>query len=360
MMGSDIEVADHAGYAPTYYPGTANLAEAQAIQVGVGQDVTTIDIMLALVRTARISGIALDSQGRPATNAGIMAVLQTPGIMNAGLSTGGYGRTQPDGTFTIANLPAGDYMLTINLSNAQNGQQQESGRARVSLAGSDASGVVLQGSLGGTVSGQVIFDGASPPPQAKINVTVLSVVDSMPIGPGGAPAPVREDGTFTVTSLFGDRLLRVSGQPVTWMLKAVNLNGRDITDTPLSFEGNEKIAGVQIVLTDRVTHVTATVNDERGQPAEIAYVLVFPDDPARWTAGAGSRFQRGGTTRDGTPLKLDAVPPGDYVAIALTSSQGIDPMDPDFLERMRKVGVKFSLREGETRDLTLKLIEPAR
>jgi hypothetical protein len=360
MMGSDIEVADHAGYAPTYYPGTANVAEAQAIQVGVGQDVTNIDIMLALVRTARISGIALDSQGRPATNAGISVMLQAPGIMGTGLSSG-YARILADGTFTIANLPAGDYLLTINLPNAQNRQQQEFGRARVSVAGSDVSGVVLQASLGGTVSGQVVFDGTSPPPQAKISVTaaVQFSLDSMPIGPGGAPAPVREDGTFTMTDLFGDRVMRVSGQPATWMLKAVYLNGRDITDTPLSFEGNEKIAGVQIVLTDRVTHVTATVNDERDQPAEIAYVLVFPDDPARW-GGAGSRFRSGGTARDGTPLKLNALPPGDYVAIALKSPQGVDVQDPDFLDRMRKVGVKFSLREGETRDLTLKLIEPAR
>jgi len=362
MMGSDVEVAEHAGYAPTYYPGTANLAEAQAIQVGVGQDVTNIDIMLALVRTARISGIALDSQGRPATNAGISVLLQAPGIRGGGLSSG-FAGIQAGGTFTIASLPAGDYLLTINLSNAQNRQQQEFGRARVSVAGSDVSGVVLQASLGGTVSGQVVFDGTSPPPQVKMSVTaavVQSSLDSMLIGPSAAPAQVREDGTFTMTGLFGDRVLRVSGQPATWMLKAVYLNGRDITDTPLSFEGNEKIAGVQIVLTDRVTHVTVTVNDERGQPAEIAYVLVFPDDPARWTAGAGSSFQRGGIARDGTPLKLDAVPPGDYVAIALKSSQGIDPMDPDFLERMRKVGVKFSLREGETRDLTLNLIEPAR
>jgi hypothetical protein len=123
MMGSDIEVADHAGYAPTYYPGTANLAEAQAIQVGVGQDVTTIDIMLALVRTARISGVALDSQGRPATNAGISVLLQVPGILGPGPSSA-YARIQADGMFTIANLPAGDYLLTINLPNAQNRQRK--------------------------------------------------------------------------------------------------------------------------------------------------------------------------------------------------------------------------------------------
>jgi hypothetical protein len=143
------------------------------------------------------------------------------------------------------------------------------------------------------------------------------------------------------------------------MLKAVYLNGRDITDTSLPFEGRENITGVQVVLTDRITHVTGTVNDERGQPAEVAYVLVFSDDPSKWNTGAGPRFQRGAVLRAGsTPLKIDGLPPGDYVAIALRSSQGIDVQDPEFLERMRKVGVSFSLHDAETRDLKLKLIDP--
>ena len=364
QMGSDVEVADHAGYAPTYYPGTANVGEAQAIALAAGQDATSIDIMLALVRTARISGIALNWQGRPAMG-GITAMLVQPGILDGFFAASG--RILPDGSFTIPNLPPGDYQLTMMLS-ANSGSAQatdraprtEYGRARVSVAGSDVTGVVIQSSLGGTVSGQVIFDGTSPPPQLKMIVTAgLQAVgfDSSMSLPGGAPATVREDGTFTMTGLFGDRVLHVSGQPATWTLKAVYLNGKDIIDTPLSFDGNERITGVQMVLTDRVTHVTATVNDESGQPAEIAYVLVFVDDPARWNA-AGSRFRNGGTARDGKPFNLDRLPPGDYVAIALKSLQGIDTQDPDFLERMRKVGVKFSLREGETRDVTLKLVDP--
>lgn len=355
-MGGEIEVADRTGYAPTYYPGTPDVSQAQAIQVSTGQDVTNIDIMLSLVRTARISGIALDSQGRPAANAGISAVIQQSGTLGGGM-TSSYGRVQSDATFTIMNLSPGDYVLTMTLPN-QNRQQMEFGRARVTVAGSDISGVMIQSSLGGTVSGQVSFEGTSAPPQAKLSVTTTqgSVFDVVP-APSAAPAQVREDGSFTLTGLFGERLIRISGQPGGWMLKAVYVNGRDVIDTPLSFEGREQIAGAQLVLTDRITHITGTVNDDRGQPAEIAYVLVFADDPTRWSMG--SRFQRSTTAREGAPLKIDGLPPGDYIGVALKSTQGIDPYDPEFLERMRKVGAKFSLREGETRDLTLKLIDLA-
>jgi hypothetical protein len=144
------------------------------------------------------------------------------------------------------------------------------------------------------------------------------------------------------------------------MLKAVYLNGRDITDTPVAFEGRENMSGLHIVLTDRVTHLTATVDDQRGQPAEAAYVIVFPEDEARWSTTAGSRFQRTGIARDVTPLKIDALPPATYVAVALPSAQNVDPWDPDFLERMRKAGVRFTLGEGESKTVALKLIDDRR
>ena len=59
--------------------------------------------------------------------------------------------------------------------------------------------------------------------------------------------------------------------------------------------------------------------------------------------------------RGGNPWKLDALPPADYVAIALRSTQGLDTQDPDFLEQVRKVGARFSIREGETKEVPLRV-----
>jgi hypothetical protein len=42
---------------------------------------------------------------------------------------------------------------------------------------------------------------------------------------------------FSLTGLFGAQLLRVSGQAAGWTLKAVYVNGRDVTDTPFTIDG---------------------------------------------------------------------------------------------------------------------------
>ena len=360
-MGTDVEVGDHAGYAPTYYPGTADGAAAQAVQIAAGQDVPNIDIMLGVVRTATISGIALDSQGRPASSSNVVAVMS----QSSGLASSGYGRVQPDGTFTIRNLPPGDYVVTLTVPN-QATQRAEFARAHVPIAGGDVSGISLQASPGATVSGRVIFEGTSSAQTSRFTVTAMSAPsrDSYP-GPYASPAQVREDSTFTLVGLFGEHVFRLGGTPGSgalgnWALKAVYLNGRDITDTAMAFDGRETLGGLQIVITDRITHLTVTVNDESGQPADTAFVMVFPDDPARWNATAGSRFQRLGSARSTTPYKTDALPPDDYVAVALPSLPNVDPWDSEFLERMSKSGVRFTLHEGETKALTLKMVEAPR
>jgi len=360
---SDAESDDRTGYAPTYYPGTMTAAEAQPVQVTAGQDVTGIEIMLGTTRVARISGLALDSRGRPATNSSVSVMPHESGVSFYG-GSGLYGRVLPDGTFVVNNVPPGDYLLELRLSTpmspgAPGPGRTEYGQARVTVAGSDVTGLMIQAAPGATVSGQVVFDGTSAPKPAKMTVMAMSPPSFAPVptGPTGPPAQVAADGTFTLTGVFGDRMFRLAGQPAGWMVKGVYLNGRDVIDTPVTLEGREQITGVQIVLTDRITHITGSVDDERGQPADTAYVLVLPDDPAK--VAIASRFQRSAVVRPGTSLKIDGLPPGDYVALAFRSAlQGFDPYDPELLDYARKAGTKFALREAETRDLRLRLVEP--
>jgi hypothetical protein len=359
---SDAETDDRTGYAPTYYPGTTRAADAQSVQLAAGQDATGVEIMLGTTRVARISGVALDSGGRPAASSGVSATLVEPGVGYGG--PGSYGRVLPDGTFVVNNVPPGDYLLELRLSTAMSPGapgpgRTEYGQARVTVAGTDVTGLMIQAAPGATVSGQVVFDGTSAPKPAKMTVMATSPPSfgPVPTGPTGPPAQVAADGTFTLTGVFGDRMFRLGGQPAGWMVKAVYVNGRDVTDTPVTLEGREQITGVQIVLTDRVTHITGSVSDERGQPADTAYVLVLPDDPAR--IAIASRFQRTALVRPGTSLKIDGLPPGDYVALVFKSApQGFDLYDPELLDYARKAGTKFALREAETRDLTLRLVEP--
>src|SRR5437588_6264355 len=56
---------DRSVYAPIYYPGTADPNLAQRLTVAVGQTVGDLSLMLLPVRTVRISGTAVDWEGRP-------------------------------------------------------------------------------------------------------------------------------------------------------------------------------------------------------------------------------------------------------------------------------------------------------
>src|SRR5262245_7418515 len=58
-------LGDTSGYAITYYPGTANLADAQKLSIGVGGSISDVTVMLVATRTARVSGTVFDGQGRP-------------------------------------------------------------------------------------------------------------------------------------------------------------------------------------------------------------------------------------------------------------------------------------------------------
>jgi len=362
--GQGLERADRTGFAATYYPGTTSVTDAQGLEVAAGQEIAGVDIMLAVARLARVSGIVVSGTGRRLTNTGVSAMLysQASGMM----SGGGGASLQQDGSFTINNLSPGDYLLFVRApipqaSGAPSGESQnEVGQTRVTVAGSDITGVVITTSLGSTLSGQVIYEGQTPRKNTdRVSVQTLAA-DPFDMGTGlmgGQSAQVQPDGAFVLRGLFGERLIRPYA-PQGWMVKGVYLNGRDVTDAPVSFDGREQVSGMQVVLTDRLTHVSGTVTDDGGQPAEAAYVIFVPADPGKPTYA--SRYLRTTIARDGNPYKVDTLPPADYVAIALASTQGIDTQDPDFVERVRKAGVRVTLREGETKDVPLKVSAPPR
>jgi len=355
-------VSDRTTYAPTYYPGTASLTEAGSVQVTAGQETAGVDIPLALVSTVRISGIALDTRGRPAV--GSVVFVSRPGsAVGAPFATG----VEGDGSFQIRGVPAGDYLVEMAVSPDRTAvdagalfSPRHYGRVRVSVADHDIEGLTIQTSAGATVSGQVVFEGAPIPQASKSKLAVMPAripLSSDSGGPlGAAPeqsARVAADGSFLLTNLYGERVMRIDGLPSGWTLKAVYQNGRETTDTPFAFEGTEQVTGVQIVVTDRVTHLTVTVTDDGDRPGVTGKVLVFPEDLSK--AGPATRFQRTTDIEDGKTATIDALPPAAYVAVAL-GSLPTDIYDPNMLDGARKVGLRFSLKEGETKQIALKLV----
>jgi hypothetical protein len=335
-------------YAPTYFPGTGNVADAQRLSLTLGTEQSGINFILQPVRAVRVSGTVVDSNGAPT-----QAVLNlTPaGLNDEGLQMGNPARVLPDGTFTILNVVPGDYVLNVTGRPGGNATPEVASMS-VTVGNDDLAGVSIATSKGGTVRGTVIADN-----NAKVVTTNIQVsVQPMRPTPGGflPRAQVGSAGTFELSGLIGSHVLRVDRLPEGWIVKSIRANGRDITDSALEFRGSETVA-VQVVLTNRISEVSGTVKAS-GQPVTTASVVLFPDDPTQWVFP--SRRVRMVRVDQTGVFRARSLPPGErYLALAVDYLEQGEFQDPLFLERMKGRATTFSLTEGENKNLDLTLIE---
>jgi hypothetical protein len=157
---------------------------------------------------------------------------------------------------------------------------------------------------------------------------------------------------FRLTGLGGPVLIRAVGLPSEWMVKSVSIGGRDCTDAPYDVRGNETV-NARVVITNRVAELTGTVTDERGPAAADYAVVVFPADRRRWI-GAGRSMQAARLDQQGR-FSIRGLPAGDYVAAVSIGLDEGEWTNPDFLDQLAARATPFTLDDGATKTLDLKL-----
>ena len=336
-------------YAPTYFPGTGNIADAQRITLTLGTEQSGINFVLQPVRAVRVSGTVVDSNGAPT-----QALLNlTPAGFgdDAGLQLGNPARVLPDGSFTILNVVPGEYVLTVN-GRPNGNATPEVASMPVTVGNDDLAGVSIATSKGGTIRGTIVADN-----NAKVATTNIQVsVQALRPAPGNFQprTQVSSAGTFELNGLIGAQVLRVDRLPDGWTVKSIRANGRDITDTALEFRGAEA-ATVQVVLTNRISEVSGAVK-ANGQPVTSASVVLFPEDAAQWVFP--SRRVRMVRVDQTGVFRAQSLPPGErYLAVAVDYLEQGEFQDPLFLERMRGRATAFSLTDGENKNVDLTLVE---
>jgi hypothetical protein len=346
-MGMIGDSDDRSGYAPTYFPGTANMAEAQRLTIGIGQTVSDINMALMPARTARITGTAVDSQGR----AMMGMVMAVPLGDSAMTMFGPPGQVKPDGAFAIGGLAPGSYKLqTMGPGDG------ESASVEVSISGDDISGIRLVGSKPSIASGRIIVDAAAATALKPALLRLMAqpaVFDNMMFGPPAPPAQVNDDLTFELKSRPGKMRIGFAGPAVGWTIRTVRYRGVDVTDAGIDFRPNEDIADVEVEITNRVTDLSGMVTNSRGEPVKDYSVAIFPEDRDKWTPG--SRYLRSGRPDQGGRFKLTSMPPGEYFIIALDYMDANEWTEPEFLERIRAKATRLSIGEGETKSVDLKV-----
>jgi carboxypeptidase family protein len=346
------------GYAPTYYPATPKPSEAQLVTVGLSQDVSGIDLALARVATASVSGVVVDSQGKPSRPGMVLATSQRSGGLAAEPFMSG---TNADGTFEFRNVPPGEWVLQA-MGPASSQGEGEFASVFLTLNGRDVRDLRLQMSAGSRVEGRVVFEGGGDVAPSGVTVMALpSDFDRAPLG-GGGPGrfiQVRPDGTFALDGLNGPRRIRLVRAPESWSLKAVIASGIDVTDTPLKFGTKEaSLTGVEIILTNKAARVSGGVVDAGGRPVTDYTAIAFARDPERWYQG--SRFWKFTRPRQDGTFAIPDLPAGEYYVAAVDWMQGTEGLgewqDPAFLNAIAPRATRVTLAEGQVVSVRPRLI----
>lgn len=337
-------------HADTYYPGVTTSDAPVEITVSAGLEVADLAMRLIAGRAARIDGLVEDPGGLPIASQEVhlSRIFRTVGGMLLASGDGVTVRTDANGRFTIHPLAPGEFSLST-------GGPSATATTRVFLADGDVRKVVLSPKRRTLLNGEIVIDGGVRPPFAAARLRVLPVDAGAdgPLLPWGAAseATVAADWKFRIPNMDGRYLFRVRHLPDDWMVKAVVVNGQDVTDTPLPIHpAPVDLDGVRIVISPGGGRISGAVRGPADLPAPDVSVIVFSESRAHW--GPGSRFVKAVRPDATGRFTAGGLPAGIYHVIARDVVDG-QWDDAEYLQGLIREAQRVEVRDGQATDVTL-------
>jgi hypothetical protein len=227
------------------------------------------------------------------------------------------------------------------------------GMAEVVINGQDVSDVVIELHPGITVSGQLAFQPTTLVPPTDLSRAQVSIFPFAPDGRSmmmmGPPPQGKVDasGRFTIPDVMPGKY-RMSAGVIGmqgWVVESITAGGQDALDFPLEIKGNRDVTGVAVTFGDRVTELSGTIANEKGEPATEQTILLYPTDQKYWTP----QSRRIRTIRAGADgqYTFRMVPPGEYRLTTLVDPEPGIWYDREVLEDLDSSSIRIVLAEGE-------------
>ncbi len=379
-------------YQTIFYPSSAVPARAATVRLGSGDERGGVDFARVPVPSARVTGVVTGPDG-PAGNQALSLVPAGSDDLVAPVGT--YtARSGADGRFVFADVAPGLYTLRvaqaprIRLGGGMDETVTTGGggtfvmrsviavgrggaqpplpdeptlwaEVPVSVDGDVNVPVVLN--TGVRISGQVTFDGSAERPPNDQLPAIRITLDPADGRTSALQLTLR--GRIEPTGLFrtmsvppGNYFIRVDGLPQGWFFRGATLGGRDVSDAPLTVEG-EDIGGVALTFTDRVTELSGSVTNADNDQDANALVIAFPTDRSGWiNYGSRPRRLQSARVNPNGSFRIGGLPPGEYFVTAVRDEVAGDWQQTEFLESVAAEATRVRLTEGDKQTLSLRVV----
>ena len=345
-------------YGPTYYPGEAVADDATRLTLGPEKPLTSgIDFRLRIIRPARVGGTISSGVQGVALTAG--AVTMSP-LRNDQASLTSYRvDIRSNNSFEFNNVQPDNYRVQASGETENKGVSYFT-QFSLPVSGADFNTDLLPMSPGAVVSGLIKWDphGNTPPATNKEICVRAPGADGSLFG-DALTGYQQENGSFVINGVMvGDHYIRVFNLPEPWHLKAVYMQGKDITDTKISFHYGEKVPDLVVEVTDRTAQVFGKLYADRPDALSTFAVVVFPTNKLLWYPR--SRHVQIARPDQKASYRVTGLPPAEYFVAATREVDEGDIGDPRILERLSTMPgtVRQRLVEGQLQPLNLRGVVP--
>ena len=307
-------------YAPVYYPGVAQVSQAQIVPLKAGEEAQA-DITMRRVKTVEITGRVIGGAG-PAADSFIR-------LEPADASISDFDRqdtTDEKGNFRLRNVPEGTYYLLAYQRDEGTRVYEDRARQKVEVGGENIDGLTI--SLGGgiTIQGRVKMDGTSSTALDRIQLTLMPADED---GELGGHTEVKKDGSFEFKSVHdGSYVLGVWRLENDAYIKSVRRGPDDVLEKGVQVEGTSS-GRIEVTVSSDGAKLDGSVSDDDG-PVIGARVRVVPDPLTPYNR---LRIHRTATDQTGR-FSLTDIAPGKYKLIAkpmIASETGAYKAEPQAL-----------------------------
>jgi hypothetical protein len=227
---------------------------------------------------------------------------------------------------------------------------------QLSVGVKDIENIAISMRPGVKMTGTVQFNGSADRPASDrlTQIAVLLEPAEPKAGLQTATGRVEANGTFSTVGVPpGLYFARIKAGLPNWTVQSVMANGRDASVVPVEIQSND-LSGVMLNFTDRPTEVSGQVTGDG--PVEGTTVIVFPADQSAWT-GYGTTSRRLASVRADKQgnFKVQSLPAGNYLAVAIPDKMASDWQNPKFLETIASQASRVEVSDNSKATVSLKV-----